>query len=113
MIRQSTIDKLHDMRLSAMSDAFECQCKDPDTYQRLSFEDRFSMLVDKEWDKRKSTKLQKLIRSAEFRYPNACMEDIEYHPDRNLDKGQMLEFSTCGCTGVSLSDRTGHGNKRG
>ena len=37
MIRQSTIDKLHDMRLSAMSDAFECQCKDPDTYQGLSF----------------------------------------------------------------------------
>ena len=73
MIRQSTIDKLHDMRLSAMSDAFECQCKDPDTYQGLSFEDRFGMLVDKEWDKRKSTKLQKLIRSAEFRYPNACM----------------------------------------
>lgn len=66
MIRQSTIDKLHDMRLSAMSDAFECQCKDPDTYQGLSFEDRFGMLVDKEWDKRKSTKLQKLIRSAEY-----------------------------------------------
>ena len=95
MICQSTIDKLHDLRLSAMSDAFECQCRDPETYQGLSFEDRFGMLVDKEWDKRKSTKLQKLIRSAEFRYPNACMEDIEYHPDRNLDKGQMLEFSTC------------------
>lgn len=49
----------------------------------------------KNGDKRKSTKLQKLIRSAEFRYPNACMEAIEYHPDRNLDKGQMFEFSTC------------------
>ena len=60
MIRQSTIDKLHDLRLSAMSDAFECQCRDPETYQGLSFEDRFGMLVDKEWDKRKSTKLQKL-----------------------------------------------------
>lgn len=23
------------------------------------------------------------------------MEDIEYHGDRNLDKGQMLEFTTC------------------
>ena len=33
MIRQSTIDKLHDLRLSAMSDAFECQCRDPETYQ--------------------------------------------------------------------------------
>lgn len=60
MIRQSTIDKLHDMRLSAMSDAFECQCKDPDTYQRLSFEDRFSMLVDKEWDKRKAQSCKNL-----------------------------------------------------
>lgn len=47
MIRQSTIDKLHDLRLSAMSDAFECQCRDPETYQGLSFEDRFGMLVDK------------------------------------------------------------------
>ena len=76
MIRQSTIDKLHDMRLSAMSDAFERQCADPGTYQSLSFEDRFAMLVDREWDKRKSTKLQKFIRDAEFRYPNACMEAI-------------------------------------
>lgn len=49
MIRQSTIDKLHDMHLSAMSDAFENQCADPDTYHGLSFEDRFAMLVDKEW----------------------------------------------------------------
>ena len=50
MIRQSTIDKLHDMRLSAMSDAFERQCADPGTYQSLSFEDRFAMLVDREWE---------------------------------------------------------------
>ena len=38
MIRQSTIDKLHDMHLSAMSDAFESQCADPDTYHGLSFD---------------------------------------------------------------------------
>ncbi len=69
MIRQTTIDRLHDMRLSTMADAFENQCSDTATYGTLSFEDRFGMLVDKEWDKRKSTKLQKLILSAEFRYP--------------------------------------------
>lgn len=95
MIRQSTIDKLHEMHLSAMSDAFEIQCSNPAAYEGLSFEDRFGMLVDKEWDKRKSTKLAKLIHSAGFRYPNACVEDIEYHADRSLDKTQMLEFSTC------------------
>ena len=95
MIRQSTIDKLHDMRLSIMADAFESQCNDR-AFVSLSFEDRFSMLVDKEWDKRRSTKLSKLIRLADFRYPNACMKDIEYHPDRKLDKAQMLQLSTCG-----------------
>ena len=95
MLRQSTIDKLHEMRLSAMSAAFESQCTNPDIYRDLSFEDRFGMLVDKEWDKRKNTKLDKLTRNAEFRYPNACIEAIEYHPDRNPDKGQMLEFATC------------------
>ena len=78
-----------------MADAFENQCNDTKSYEHLSFEDRFGMLVDKEWDKRKSTKLQKIIRDAGFRYPNACVEDIEYHADRNLDKSQMLEFSTC------------------
>lgn len=48
MIRQSTIDKLHEMRLSAMADAFENQCAAAATYQNLSFEDRFGMLVDRE-----------------------------------------------------------------
>ena len=94
MVRQVTIDKLHDMRLSTMADAFEAQCNDQ-SYDGFCFEDRFGMLVDKEWDKRKNSKLQKLIRTADFRYPNACMEDIEYHVDRKLDKAQMLEFSTC------------------
>ncbi len=48
MVRQATIDKLHEMHLSAMSDAFENQCANPDIYRDLSFEDRFGMLVDKE-----------------------------------------------------------------
>lgn len=95
MVRQATIDKLHDMRLSCMADAFQMQCNDLTTYDGISFEDRFGMLVDKEWDKRKSTKLQKMVLYADFRYPNACVENIEYHADRKLDKGSMLDFSTC------------------
>lgn len=94
MVRQTTIDKLHDLHLSAMANAFETQCDDS-AFDGLSFEDRFGMLVDKEWDKRKNTKLMKLIHTADFRYPNACMEDIEYHADRKLDKAQMLDFYNC------------------
>lgn len=94
MIKQSTIDKLHDMRLSAMADAWEAQCGN-DAFRNLSLEDRFAMVVDKEWEKRRNTKLKRLIRTAAFRYPNACMEDIEYHADRKLDKSQMLRFQMC------------------
>lgn len=95
MLKQATIDKLHDMRLSAMADAFENQCSDYKTFEGLSFDDRFGMLVDREWDKRKSTRLQKLIHDAAFRYPNACIEDIEYHADRKLDKSQITGLASC------------------
>ena len=83
MIRQATIDKLHDLRLSPMADAFEQQCKD-DAYNGLSFEDRFGMLVDRQWENMKNNKLAKLRKQAGFRYPDACMEGIEYYPDRKM-----------------------------
>jgi DNA replication protein DnaC len=95
MLKQSTIDKLHEMRMSSMAGAFQEQCSSHD-FDNLSFEDRFSMLVDKEWDKRRSNKKQKLIRSAGFRFPAACIEDIEYHQDRKLDRGQILNLASCG-----------------
>ena len=93
MIKQATIDKLHDLRLSPMADAFEEQCRG-DIYVGLSFEDRFGMLVDRQWESMRNNKLIKLRKQAAFRYPNACMEDIEYLPDRKLDKSLLLELST-------------------
>ena len=45
MIIQSTIDKLIEMRLTAMSDAFRIQLNDK-AMQDISFEDRFGMIVD-------------------------------------------------------------------
>jgi hypothetical protein len=75
MLKQATIDKLHEMRMSTMARYFEQQCSSHD-FDDFSFEDRFSMLVDKEWDKRRSNKKQRLIRSADFRFPGACKAGI-------------------------------------
>lgn len=94
MINSETINKLHDMRLTAMADAFKCQITD-EKYQELSFEQRVGIIVDIEWAKRQSNKLQRLIRNAGFRFPQACTEDIEYHADRKLDKAQILRLSGC------------------
>ncbi|GAE95490.1 transposase subunit [Gracilibacillus boraciitolerans JCM 21714] len=46
------------------------------------------MIVDK------SNKLERLIKQATFNEPTAAIEDIEYHPDRNLDKKLILELAT-------------------
>ena len=45
MTNQSTIDKLIEMRLTAMADAFRTQLTDP-KYKELAFEDQFGILVD-------------------------------------------------------------------
>lgn len=45
MINQSTMDKLIEMRLTAMADAFRIQMDDS-SMKDISFEERFGMLVD-------------------------------------------------------------------
>lgn len=93
MTNESTLTKLHEMRLNSMADQFNDQLLNP-KYQDLSFEDRFSLLVDVEWSRRKNNKLERLIRSAQLRCTQACIEDIEYHADRKLDKAQILRLAS-------------------
>ena len=54
MTNQSTIDKLIEMRLTTMADAFRNQLDDP-KFKEVPFEDRFGMLVDIEYSNRKKT----------------------------------------------------------
>ena len=94
MINSTTINKLHEMRLSAMAEAFNIQLSE-EKNQELSFEERVGIMVDMEWARRKSNKLLRLMKKADFRYPHASIEDIEYHADRKLDKTQILRLSSC------------------
>jgi DNA replication protein DnaC len=94
MLEQVTIDKLHEMKLSAMAEAFRNQTQDQ-SLAGLSFEDRFGLIVDIEWSKRKNNHLTRLIRNAGFADTNACVENIEYTADRKLDKTQISTLATC------------------
>lgn len=51
MTNQSTIDKLNEMRLTTMANAFRDQLNDP-KFREVPFEDRFGMLVDIEFSSR-------------------------------------------------------------
>lgn len=94
MLESTTINKLNEMRLSAMAENFRVQLSDS-SYNDLSFEERFGTMVDIEWARRKNNKLKRLITKADFRYSNACIENVEYHPDRKLDKAQITRLATC------------------
>ena len=93
MTNENTLTKLHEMRLNSMAEQFSSQLLNP-KYQELSFEDRFSLLVDVEWSRRNNNKLDRLIKTAALRYTQACVEDIEYHADRKLDKTQILRLAS-------------------
>jgi DNA replication protein DnaC len=84
MLNQQTTEKLHLMRLRGMADAFTQQQEEPQTMQ-LSFEERFGLLVDRQWNWRQNRALERRLREARLQ-GTACMEDIDYRAARGLDK---------------------------
>ena len=94
MTNQSTIDKLIEMRLTAMADAFRNQTDDP-RLKEVPFEDRFGMLVDIEFSSRKNNRLKRLIRNAAFDQPDASIMDINYTSGRKLNRELIKRLATC------------------
>lgn len=94
MLTETTVSKLREMRLSVMANALKDQFADPQ-FQSMAFEDRLGLLVDAEWNVRKNNHLNKLIRQATFSDPGACLENVEYLPDRGLKQEELLRFGTC------------------
>jgi len=92
-MNEQTMTKLNEMKLNGMAEAYEEQVSKRD-FQKMDFDERFSLLVDIEYSRRKSNKLQRLIKAASFLDSNACIEDIEYHADRRLNKEQVLKLAS-------------------
>ena len=92
MLNEQTIGKLNDMRLYAMARAFREQIEDA-AASELSFDDRFGLIIDRQWSDRKNAHITRLIKTATFKFSRACVENIEYHPDRKLNKDLILQLA--------------------
>ena len=57
MLTESTIAELHEMRLNVMVSSFKEQLSNHD-FQSMSFEDRFSLIVDREWSNHRNNHLK-------------------------------------------------------
>jgi len=91
MMTQQTIDKLHDMKLTAMAEAFIQQLSQPDLGE-LSFEDRFAMLVDHQWTFKEDRRMTRLLRMAKLR-DCACIENVDFRTPRALDKSLVMRLT--------------------
>ena len=92
MLIKPTLERLRAMRLGPMAEAFASQMEDTGAVQ-LSFEERFSLLVDHQWLARQNRALQRRLKEARLDQ-QACLEDIDYKHQRGLDRAQVASLSS-------------------
>jgi DNA replication protein DnaC len=90
MLNQQTIEKLAVLKLNGMADNFTLQLQQP-KMNNLSFEDRFAMIVDAQWDWKENSRMKRYLRDAKLKLP-ACVEDIDYKTQRGIDQSVMMRL---------------------
>jgi DNA replication protein DnaC len=93
MLNQPTLNTLRGLRLIGMAEAFAQQLEQPDV-QRLSFDERFALLVDREFTYRQNRRLQRLLHTAQFKQ-QACVEEIDFRPKRGLERPILAALGAC------------------
>lgn len=93
MLSETTHEKLISMKLYGLAASFD-EYLSEGQHDKLSFEERFSLAVDREWTQRQERRLQRRLSNAKFR-EQACVEDINYRTPRNLDRSVMQRLATC------------------
>ena len=92
MLPNPTLDKLQTLRLHGMIKALNEQHATPDIND-LSFDERLSLMVDRELTEREDARLTTRLKAARLRH-NACLEDIDYRSPRGLDKALILQLGS-------------------
>jgi DNA replication protein DnaC len=94
MLHEPTIEKLHELRLAIMAEAWQQQQKDA-KIGALSFDERFTLIVDAEHQARDNRRLTRLLKDAQLRIPQACVEDVATGTARGLEKAILRQLASC------------------
>ena len=89
-MKNDTVKKLKSMRLPAFAEAYEKQIDQEAEYGSMSFHERLMLLVDAEYDSRHNNNIKRLIKNAKFSDSSAFLGNIDYLPDRHLNR-DLLE----------------------
>jgi len=94
VLTEPTMEKLRALKLEVMASAWVEQQRNTEL-AGLTFEERLGLLVDAGWLSRENRRLARCMREAKLRMNQACIEDIDYPPRRELDKATVRQLATC------------------
>lgn len=92
MNNNQTIEKLKQMRLSAMAELHHQNIKNNLT-DRSTADEYLALLTDHEWEQRQNNKIDRLIKQACFGQ-KASVQDINFSVNRNLEKNMFNRLTT-------------------
>lgn len=92
MLTHPTLDQMAALGLTGMADAWKA-LNDQDPDQALDRNEWLGLMLDREATARADKRFANRLRNAKMRFPNACIEDVDFAASRGLDRRQILALA--------------------
>jgi DNA replication protein DnaC len=92
MLTHPTLDQMAALGLTGMADAWKALAEQ-DPGQALDRNEWLGLMLDREALARGDKRFANRLRNAKMRFPNACIEDVNFAASRGLDRCQVLALA--------------------
>lgn len=92
MLTHPTLDQMAALGLTGMADAWKVLAEQ-DPGQALDRNEWLGLMLDREASARADKRFANRLRNAKMRFPNACIEDVNFAASRGLDRRQVLALA--------------------
>lgn len=92
MLTHPTLDQMAALGLAGMADAWKALAEQ-DPGQALERNEWLGLMLDREVAARADKRFANRLRNARMRFPNACIEDVDFAASRGLDRRQILALA--------------------
>ena len=92
MLTNPTLDHMYTLGLSGMAAAWRELAEQPNA-RAMEKEEWLGLMLDREIAVRADKRLTARLVAAKLRFPEACVEDIDFHAARNLDRRATMALA--------------------
>lgn len=92
MLTNPTLDQMAALGLTGMADAWKALAEQ-DPGQALDRNEWLGLMLDREATARADKRFANRLRNAKMRFPNACIEDVNFAASRGIDRRQVLALA--------------------